>query len=602
MILTGLMLASFASASALAPASEDYSAFIAAQARRAAPGAAPGALVRALGVEDLLAARRDNPPQIAFSTSAPEGGTAKTALSFGTAAGVFHATLLSPAGGGKPRPAVLLFHGEAGGAAAARETVGRRLAEKGWTVLIPERTDALDPGREFDDAFNLLLLGRTLPGVRVYEAAVMLDYLSARPEVDRSKLAVVGLGTGGLLARLTAGADPRVAAVAADTALVEEPYFDWSADLMAPGLLLLALSAPSAPYFSGRKDLPGGELTRWLDSAFAGRAPAKTEQAPVDDPVERLFAAYKGYPPGTSEDVARYNLSVSLRRAGKIPEAIAELERGLARQPGRPLLLRGLAELYEVAGRREDAAKAAARLAESTPDSAEQVRTRASLARLYSRLGRLEDAREQYSRALRLEPDRPDLRAELSRVLIRLGRVEEGREQLAELVKRAPELVASRLELGKVLVQQGELAAGADQLERAAALAPDSAEVRLALGRLREMTGEDAAAEKELAAAWKAEPGSVGAGTALGGFLMEHKRFAEARKVFEDVLKRAPGVLDARMGLAGVLRAQNDAAGAAEQARKAAALDRTLSLDLSRQRRRCEALAATIEAVSAPAK
>jgi len=48
----------------------------------------------------------------------------------------------------------------------------------------------------------------------VREAAVALDYLAARAEVDASRLAVAGYSLGAYLATIVAEADPRVRAVA----------------------------------------------------------------------------------------------------------------------------------------------------------------------------------------------------------------------------------------------------------------------------------------------------------------------------------------------------------------------------------------------------
>lgn len=598
MILPGLILA--CAACALEPGSDDYSAFIAAEANRLSAPAEPDALARALGVADLLASRVNAPARVSVSTVAPLGAVAQARVSFASAAGVSQALLLTPTQKGGPRPVVLLLH-DGAGAVAAREAVGRRLAEKGLLVLIPERLGSRDPGREFDDAFNLLLVGRSLPGLRVYENALMLDWLSTLPEADRSKVAVVGLGTGSVLARLTAGVDPRVRALAIDAALRSEPYYDWAADLLAPGLLRFAGRAPAAAVYSGALGFPGGGLASWLAAVLSGR-PVPAAPAGEEDPVERLFRIYKGYAPGGSEDLFSYNLALSYRRRGKFDLAAAELERALERQPERPLLLKTLAELQEQAGRRESAAKTLARLAAATTDRAEQARVRETLGRAYLRQGRLSAAEEQFAQILRLDAERHEIRAERARLLVRLGRRAEAREELGELLTKAPESFPGRMELARLLIQAGELDAAVRELERAVEIAPESVQAHVALGRVYQMRGDDDAAEQELKAARRSEPGMLEAALALGDYYAERRRWPEARAVYEAVLSQAPGLIEARLALADVFRA----VGQAERSRKeygaAIALDRRLTLDLANERRRCEALGARLDAVSALAK
>jgi dienelactone hydrolase len=61
-------------------------------------------------------------------------------------------------------------------------------------------------------ARGLLAAGVTWPGVMLWDDIRTVDYLASRPEVDRSRLACVGLSVGGYRSFLLAALDPRIRA------------------------------------------------------------------------------------------------------------------------------------------------------------------------------------------------------------------------------------------------------------------------------------------------------------------------------------------------------------------------------------------------------
>jgi dienelactone hydrolase len=62
-----------------------------------------------------------------------------------------------------------------------------------------------------DAAMQALMLGRTLLGERVYDVERGLDYLETRPEVDRSRVGVMGNSGGGTVSLFAAAVLPRLA-------------------------------------------------------------------------------------------------------------------------------------------------------------------------------------------------------------------------------------------------------------------------------------------------------------------------------------------------------------------------------------------------------
>ncbi|GIP40608.1 hypothetical protein J31TS4_38880 [Paenibacillus sp. J31TS4] len=199
--------------------------------------------------------------------------------------------------GAGPLPAVLALHGHGSG---SRQIAGLRadgspaeesgagegtgpfaleLCRRGFMVLAPEiagfgdRRLAWD-GEQNPDAPNscfplaaaLLLAGRTLAGLRTYEAIRAVDVLAAREEADAGRIGCVGFSGGGMIASLTAAFDERIRATVLcgyggtyrDSILARRHCLD----NYVPGILpdaelpeLLGLIAPRALYLeAGQRD------------------------------------------------------------------------------------------------------------------------------------------------------------------------------------------------------------------------------------------------------------------------------------------------------------------------------------------------------------
>ncbi len=57
-----------------------------------------------------------------------------------------------------------------------------------------------------------ILLGRTVPGIRVYDVMRCIDYLQTRPECDRKRIGCMGISGGGTITTFAAAIDERIAA------------------------------------------------------------------------------------------------------------------------------------------------------------------------------------------------------------------------------------------------------------------------------------------------------------------------------------------------------------------------------------------------------
>ncbi|MBD2844149.1 dienelactone hydrolase family protein [Paenibacillus sp. IB182496] len=153
----------------------------------------------------------------------------------------FAAYVLLPKGAAAPLPGVVALHGHGYG---SREIVGLlpdgtpdtaapgihqhfalQLVARGLTVIAPdvvgfgerrlEADTAADPDAPsscFKLATQLMMLGRTLTGLRMHETLRAFEYLAARPEVDGERVGIMGFSGGALIAYTAAVRETRIRA------------------------------------------------------------------------------------------------------------------------------------------------------------------------------------------------------------------------------------------------------------------------------------------------------------------------------------------------------------------------------------------------------
>jgi dienelactone hydrolase/pimeloyl-ACP methyl ester carboxylesterase len=158
------------------------------------------------------------------------------------------ANLYRPKSTATPRPAVVQScgHYEEGKAAEDYQRACIGLARKGFIALIfdpmgqGERVMFRKPGEKRPGATSehslagkpTLLLGRTLAHYRIWDVMRALDYLETRPEVDKTRMGMLGHSGGGMTTILTAPLEPRIRA-AMSCCAVTSFYHKTRAHLMA---------------------------------------------------------------------------------------------------------------------------------------------------------------------------------------------------------------------------------------------------------------------------------------------------------------------------------------------------------------------------------
>lgn len=149
--------------------------------------------------------------------------------------------VLKPVNGTEPLSAVLASHGHGNGQfdaigwgvdgselkeAGIHNRFALQLARLGMLVVVPEimgfgsrrmAADVKNPATANSCgtlSSQLLMHGRTLAGMRVFEAIRAIDYIQSRPDVDPDKIGVFGFSGGGLVAAYTSALDERIKATA----------------------------------------------------------------------------------------------------------------------------------------------------------------------------------------------------------------------------------------------------------------------------------------------------------------------------------------------------------------------------------------------------
>lgn len=99
------------------------------------------------------------------------------------------------------------------------------LVNRGMAVIAPDivgfgerllqsdlRQDPNAPSSCYTMSVHLLMVGKTLTGLRIAEALRTLDYFAGLPEVDADRIGIMGFSGGGLISYITAALDARVRA------------------------------------------------------------------------------------------------------------------------------------------------------------------------------------------------------------------------------------------------------------------------------------------------------------------------------------------------------------------------------------------------------
>jgi cephalosporin-C deacetylase-like acetyl esterase len=172
-------------------------------------------------------------------------------ISFQGENGELSALLVYPEGDGR-KPAVLMLDSRVGDALTPNSGVIDQLTKSGHIVMVLGATPT-PPGAEglkspYLGTFNLLglralLVGKSILGIRVEDTIRVMDFLSARADVDPASITVYGNGAMGAVALHAAAIDSRIRRVVIENTLtsyrmvLDEPLHRNISEILIPEVL-----------------------------------------------------------------------------------------------------------------------------------------------------------------------------------------------------------------------------------------------------------------------------------------------------------------------------------------------------------------------------
>ena len=277
-----------------------------------------------------------------------------------------------------------------------------------------------------------------------------------------------------------------VVPLATQTMAEHRMYLPLAAIVVALALLMRRLGARTAAIAGAGLVALWGGLTVWRNHDYRSSV--------------AIWEQTVRYQPNNER--AHNNLGQALYQAGRLAEAVPELQAALAIRP-----------TVEVHGLLSLTLAALGRAPEALPHAREAVRlnpaaapVHEALGRVLADLGQLEPSARELQEAVRLDPALAEARASLGLVLARLGRLAEARGQLEAALNLEPDNPMAHGNLGSVFFQMGNLDEAARQYEQAVRLNPAYAEAYFNLGMTREEQGRTGDAVRQLQRALELQP------------------------------------------------------------------------------------------------
>jgi protein O-GlcNAc transferase len=248
--------------------------------------------------------------------------------------------------------------------------------------------------------------------------------------------------------------------------------------------------------------------------------------AAAEAELRRMLAGH----PGDAQ--SRLYLARTLVELGRIPEALAEIDRALKGQTDPDIQFQAGAIVRNLAERRF------ADLERLAPDSAA---VHELAARQFEQQGKLEEALREYRAAMAKEPGRPGLHYEAGNILWRMRQLEAASGELRAELARSPYHGMANLRLGQVFLAGNDAAQALPLLEHAVDDMSESTEARRELGKAYRSLGRIADARTQWEAVAKARPDDDQVHYLLGNLyrqLGDNERSRRELKLHREILER----------------------------------------------------------------
>jgi tetratricopeptide (TPR) repeat protein len=251
-----------------------------------------------------------------------------------------------------------------------------------------------------------------------------------------------------------------------------------------------------------------------------------------------------------SNHIARGNLGAALLQDGRVEEAITQLRRALATQPGYREAHVNLGNALARTGRLDEAMQEYRRALELDP---RQANAAFGLGNALLRTGRTDEAIAAFRRALDLEPEFPLVHNNLGNALLGLGRVDEATTHYRQALSLDPHFALAENNLGNALLQEGRVDEAIAHYRRALELDPGYAEAHHNLGLAAFRAGRVDEAIEHYQVALALRPDYADAHNNLGVAYLRAGRDQEAIAHYRKALELDPGLSAARDNLAAAL-------------------------------------------------
>jgi predicted CXXCH cytochrome family protein len=177
------------------------------------------------------------------------------------------------------------------------------------------------------------------------------------------------------------------------------------------------------------------------------------------------------------------------------------------------------------------------------------------------------EGRAALEKALRLEPEVPELRNYLGGLLAGAGDRAGAVREFREAVRLSPGIAEWRANLAGMLASVGEIPEARYQFEQALRFKPEYAQGRFDYARLLAAIGEMAEAEKNAKLAVESDAANAGAHELWGALMAARHDYDGAQRELELAVKLAPGFGKAQYELGMVLYSKGETAAAIEHLR-----------------------------------
>ena len=197
----------------------------------------------------------------------------------------------------------------------------------------------------------------------------------------------------------------------------------------------------------------------------------------------------------------RYYLALALQSAGRLDEAISQLNRAVAENP------QDADALYQVARIHKNASlQAIERLKALDPDS---FQLHALMGEVYAEEERYPEAIKEYGAALAKRPDAPGIHYAIGIAYWAQHQIDTAREEFRKAWKENPDDALTNLYLGDIAVREERFGEALDYLSVAEKGQPNMAQVHLLLGKCYQGQHDPEKAKAEFLAAIEADPAAA---------------------------------------------------------------------------------------------